>query len=87
MKIFVKAKPGAKRARITENSDLFGRGSDRHFVVSVTERAIEGKANEAIIQAIAAHLKVAPSRVSMTSGQTSRDKVLEIEEREKEKEK
>ncbi len=81
MKIFVKAKPGAKRPRITENSDLFGRRDERHFVVSVKERAVEGAANEAIIQAIAAHLHMPPSRVSIVSGHTSRDKVLAIEEK------
>ena len=78
MKIFIKAKPGAKKERITDNTDLFGRGSERHLVVSVKERAVDGAANRAIEKAIAEYLKVAPSRVRIVSGQTSRDKVVEI---------
>ena len=78
MKIFVKARPGAKQERITENTELFGKKSERHFVVAVRERAIEGAANRAIEKRIAEHFKVAPSCVSIVSGHTSRDKILEI---------
>lgn len=70
-KIKVKARPGAKKASIRERAGV--------LVVAVTERATEGKANRAIERALAAHFNVAPSRVRIVSGHTSRDKVVVIE--------
>lgn len=78
MKIFISARPGVKRDRISENTDLFRRGSERHFVVSVKEPAEDGKANRAIEQLLAEFLKVANSRVNIVSGFSSRDKVVEV---------
>ena len=78
MKIFVKAKPKAKMEHISENTDLFGKKSERHFIVAVKEPATEGKANQAVVRAIAEHLNVPQSSVSIVSGHTIRDKVLEI---------
>ncbi len=78
MKIFVKARPGAKRERIEEKTGLFGKKNERYFVVAVKERAVEGRANRAIEKAAAEYFGVAPSRVSIISGHASRDKVVEI---------
>jgi len=78
MKIFVKAKPGAKKERITENSDLFDRKDERHFVVSVKERAVDGEANRAIERVIAEHFGVVRARVQIVRGLTSRDKIIEV---------
>ena len=43
MRIFVKAKPGVKKAYVKETTDLFagigGNSKDRHFIVAVHERA------------------------------------------------
>ncbi|HVO29036.1 MAG TPA: DUF167 domain-containing protein [Candidatus Paceibacterota bacterium] len=71
MKILVRAKPGAKHAEVREIGI-------RSFAVAVREPAKEGKANQAIERAIAEHFNVAPSRVRIVSGQTSRGKILEI---------
>lgn len=71
MKIFVKAKPGAKEERV-EKVD------ENHFVVAVKEPAKEGRANWAIRRALAEYLKVSPAQVKIISGHTSRQKVVEI---------
>ena len=71
MKIFVKAKPRA-------SEDLVERIDENNFNVSVTAPPVKGLANQAIIKAVAQYFKVAPSRVRIVSGFTSRQKVLEI---------
>ncbi len=78
MKISVRAKPGAKKAYVKETTDLFGDANARHFVVAVTERAVEGMANRAIEKAIAEYLNIAPSHVRIVSGKTAKEKVVEI---------
>ena len=72
MKIFVKAKPGAKK-EFVEKID------ETNFVVAVKEPAKEGRANWAIERALAQHFKVSPSQVRIISGQKSRQKLVEIE--------
>ena len=71
MKIFVKVKPGAKQEKV-ESVD------GTHLTISVRALAHEGKANEAVIKALAAHFDVAPSRISMMKGFSSRQKIFEI---------
>ncbi len=78
MKIFVRAKPGAKVPRVEEITGLFKTGKDRQFVVAVKEPAKEGKANRAIERALSEYFNVPVSRIRIVSGQTSRDKVIEI---------
>ena len=79
MKIFVRAKPGVKKEYIKETTDLFEKKDERHFVVAVNARAVDGKANRAIERALAEHFNVAPTRVRIVSGQTAKEKVVEIE--------
>lgn len=71
MKIFVKAKPGAKEEKIE-------RIDETHFVVSVKELPIKGRANQAIIKALADHFNVLPSNVEIISGHFSRQKRIKI---------
>ena len=71
MKIFVKAHPGAREAHVDKIDET-------HFEVSVKEPPIQGRANEAIVRALAKHFNVAPSQVRIVSGYTSRQKVIEI---------
>jgi uncharacterized protein (TIGR00251 family) len=81
MKIFIKAKPGAKKAFIKEEeAGLFEKNAPRRFTVAVTEPAVEGKANRAIEEAIAEYFKIAPTRVRIVAGHTSRKKIIEIVE-------
>ena len=79
MKIFIKARPGAKHAYIKEEDHgLFGKTTERNFTVAVTAPAEQGKANRAIEKALAEYLKIAPSRVRIVTGQASRKKIIEI---------
>jgi uncharacterized protein (TIGR00251 family) len=71
MKIFVKAKPLAKEECV-EKIDEF------NFIVAVKEPSKDGKANAAIIKALAEYFAVAPSRIRLVSGFSAKQKVLEI---------
>jgi uncharacterized protein YggU (UPF0235/DUF167 family) len=48
------------------------------LTVYVRERALEGKATAAVIRVLAEHFGVAPSRVELVSGATSRVKRFRI---------
>lgn len=71
MKIFVKAKPGAKHEKVEKESENV-------FTVSVKEPAREGQANKAILRAVAEHFRVPLSRVSMSFGHKYKNKIIEI---------
>ncbi len=71
MRIFVKAKPGAKKDSV-EKED----GS--HFVVSTSARPRQGKANQAVAKLLAGYFDIAPSRVRIISGSSSKQKVFEV---------
>ena len=73
MKIFVKAKPGAKEAFIKKISET-------NFEIAVKELPVKGKANEAIISSLADYFKVSKSKIKIISGWASRQKVIEIRE-------
>ncbi len=96
MRVFVKAKPGAKKESITKidvsTEGLFekrGRDDDHgesgragmHFIVAVKEPAIDGRANRAIERALAEYFKVPLSRVRMVRGHSAKQKVVEILDR------
>src|SRR5690606_22331985 len=67
----VHVKPGSKRPGIDAAPD----GS---LTVRVAARAIDGAANAAVIKAVAAHLGVPRSRLSVRRGHTSRTKQIEV---------
>ena len=71
MRISVKVKPRAKEESVEQIDDT-------HFVVAVKEPPIQGRANRAVIQALADFLGVALLRVRIVSGHTSREKIVEI---------
>ncbi len=85
MRIFVRAKTDARVTKVTkivEPPSLFRTPIPKSisvYKVSVTESAVDGKANKAIIQALAEYFKVAPSLVTLISGATAKQKVFEIE--------
>jgi uncharacterized protein YggU (UPF0235/DUF167 family) len=79
MKIFVRAKPGVKKAYVKETTDLFEKNGERHFVVAVNERAVDGKANRAIEHALGEYFDMPTSRVRIVLGQTAKEKVVEID--------
>ena len=72
MKVFVFLKPNSRhREEVIANDD----GS---LTVYTKAPAIEGRANLAAVKLLAKHYGVAPSRVKLVRGATSRNKVLEI---------
>lgn len=71
MRITVRVKPNAKEGRIEKIDEDW-------FLVSVKEPPIRGKANEAVVVALAEYFKVAPQNVRIISGKTSKLKTIDI---------
>lgn len=85
MKIIVRAKPNAKEEkveRLTQPTlELAGMAKEPDvYKVSVKAPPSEGKANEAIVRALAAHFGTSASRVRLVSGARSKRKVFAIDE-------
>ena len=68
----VKVKPNARENRLTESKDGV-------WLASIKALPVDGKANEALIELVAAHFKVRRRQVSIATGSTSRLKRLFIE--------
>jgi uncharacterized protein len=71
MKISIIAHPNARKPRIEK--DLLGT-----LHVYVNAPPLEGKANQAVIEALSEYFKVKKSSVFLISGQKSKNKVFEI---------
>lgn len=72
MRLFVTVKTTAREEKVEEKDAT-------HFAVSVKAQPIDGKANVAVAKALARHLGVAPSRLLLRSGATSKSKVFVLE--------
>lgn len=73
MKISVHIKPNSHhREEVVKNDD-------DTLTVYVKAPAIEGRANAAAIKLLAKHFKVAPSKVKLVRGATSKYKIFEID--------
>lgn len=72
----VHVKPGSSKGPLVEAAPD---GLGVELVVYLRERAVDGKANAALEKVIATHLGLAPSRVTLVRGHTSRHKVLRVE--------
>lgn len=70
--VSVRVKPGSKKGPLVEA------GPDGALTIYVRERAVEGKANDAVVALLAKHLGVPRSRVELASGATSRLKRFRI---------
>ncbi len=73
MKIQVRVKPNSKNPFIQK-------GEDGVWTVAVREPAQDGKANDALVRAVAAELGLAPSRVRLVKGAKGKQKILETNE-------
>jgi len=71
MRLRIRVKPGAHEDKVSREPDGF-------LLVSVRARAQEGKANDAVIKAVAAFLHVPKSSVRIRSGLAGRTKLLEV---------
>jgi uncharacterized protein YggU (UPF0235/DUF167 family) len=70
--ITVRVKPGSRKGPLVEVDD------DGALTIYVQERAVDGKANEAVTKLLAAHLGVPRSRVELISGATARLKRFRV---------
>lgn len=71
MKIFVKVKPAAQEETVEKIDEI-------NFRVQVKEPPVEGRANAAVVRALAEYFGVSQLNVRIVSGYTSRSKIVEI---------
>lgn len=71
MKIRLKVIPNASRDEVLELAS-------GQYRVKVKSPALDGKANVALIEVLAAHFKVKKSAVHILQGENSRNKMIEI---------
>lgn len=72
MIIKVKVKPNAKKEEIKEIDK-------NYYEIRVTVVPEKGKANKKVIEVLSKHLKVPKSRIKLIRGETSREKLFEID--------
>ena len=81
MKILVKAKPFSKEEKVEkipqEGFDFLENKMDT-YKVWIKEVPEDGKANEAIIKALAKYFNTSKSNIELISGSTNRDKIFNI---------
>jgi uncharacterized protein (TIGR00251 family) len=71
--ITVHVKPGSRKGPLVVAE------SSGELTVFLRERAVEGKANEGLVKALAAHFGVPKSRVEIVRGHASRTKHVQID--------
>ncbi len=71
MKIFVKVKPKAKEEKVEKIDDI-------NFNVKVRELPEKGKANRAVIRALADYFNIGQSNIQIVSGSKAKLKIIEI---------
>lgn len=77
MKISVKVIPNAKQNKVVEDVvDLLG---TRIIKLKVNQVPEDGKANKAVMKALADYFAVKKSAVRIITGETSRNKIIEID--------
>lgn len=71
LRVAIRVRPGSAVTRVG--------GTYRDaLLVCVTARAVDGRATEAALRALARALEVRPRDIRLVSGATSRDKLVEI---------
>jgi uncharacterized protein YggU (UPF0235/DUF167 family) len=73
IKIVVHVKPGSRKGPLIETD------AEGHLTVFVRGRALDGKANEGVVLALADHFGVAKSHITITRGHTARIKQVVVE--------
>jgi uncharacterized protein (TIGR00251 family) len=74
VRIAIRVKPGSSRAAVGGRH-----GDSEALIVAVTARAVDGKATEAALRAVAEAFSVPRRDVTLVTGATSRDKVVEVD--------
>ncbi|GAB4237041.1 MAG: hypothetical protein Kow0049_22560 [Stanieria sp.] len=72
MKISVKVKPNSQQQKIEELAD----GS---LIIRLKSPPIDGKANQELIEILAKKFQVAKSQITIKSGLSSKNKLVEIQ--------
>ena len=70
MRLHVKVTPNSRTEEVKQNGDT--------LLVKVKEPPREGKANAAMVKAVAKHFGVSSDSVRIVSGHTGRNKIIEI---------
>lgn len=71
MRLTIVAKPKKKQEKVIQIS------SDT-YAVSVKEPPVDGRANGAIVQALAKYFSISPSQITLVSGHTAKIKTIEV---------
>lgn len=71
MKIHVTVKPRSKQGSVEKIDET-------HYRVRVKEPAREGRANEGVIEVLSDYFDVPKSQISILSGHSSKNKVVQI---------
>jgi uncharacterized protein (TIGR00251 family) len=74
MRLLVKVKANAKEERVQ-------RLETGSWLLSVKAPATEGRANAAVVDLLSRYLDIAKSRITITKGHKSRNKVIEVDDR------
>ncbi len=67
----IKVIPNSKINKLIETGD-------NYLKIKLTAPALEGKANKALIAFLSEHFKLPKNRVSLISGEKSREKIVKI---------
>lgn len=73
MKYTVWLKPNSRKGPLVEPQD------DGSLIVYVRQPAVENKANQALVELLAEHFSKPKTAVKIVRGQTSRQKIVEID--------
>lgn len=76
MRFSVRVFPGSRRPGV---GGTFGPSEGEVLVVRVATPAVEGRANQAVVKALAAAFSVRPGAVRIVGGATSRLKLVEVD--------
>jgi uncharacterized protein len=71
MKISVRVKPKSKQQNIEQNSEGV-------WIINLKSAPIDGKANQELINVIAEKFKVKKSQITIKSGLSNQNKIIEI---------
>ena len=68
----IKVFPNSKTQEVVKNTDT-------DFEVRIKEKPVAGKANKAVISALADHFNITTSQIRVVKGTKNRNKIIEIE--------
>jgi uncharacterized protein YggU (UPF0235/DUF167 family) len=79
VRIAIRVKPGSSRTSVGGTYPGGAYGGDGALIVAVKERAVDGKATEAALRALAEALGVPRRALTLVAGATGRDKLVAVQ--------